>query len=132
DRDIVMAALSAGANGYCTKDIETERLAEVIRAVEDGAAWIDPAIAQVAYEIFSNVRAVNPNHSGKEYIQSILTDREYEILKLIAEGHNNQDIADKLYVSIHTIKAQVSSVLEKLQVNDRVQAAVKAVKEGVV
>lgn len=124
----VVAALSAGANAYCLKDIASDRLLDVIKSVYEGAAWLDPDIAQVALDIFGHASATPTN----ELLLSELTPREREVLKLLVDGKSNSEIADEIHVSVHTVKVQVSNILQKLAVNDRVQAAVKAVKEGIV
>lgn len=124
----VLAAMSAGANAYCLKDVPSEKLLNVIKTVQEGAIWIDPNIAQVALNLFANTSPTSVNKDLKDQ----LTPREAEVLNLIVEGKNNNEIADVIHVSVHTVKVQVSNILEKLSVNDRVQAAVKAVKEGIV
>lgn len=128
DETEVLAAMSAGAHAYCLKDIPSEKMLDVVKTVHEGAIWLDPHIAQVALNLFSN------NEPGKtnEDLKRTLTPREHQILTMIVEGKNNNEIAELIHVSVHTVKVQVSSILAKLTVNDRVQAAVKAVKEGIV
>ena len=128
----VLAALSAGANAYCLKEITSSRLIEVVKSVYEGAAWLDPAIAGIAMEMFSNsnVRSRSSSASNRSDLQ--LTERESQVLALLVEGKSNSEIADCLSVSVHTAKAHVCSILQKLSVHDRVQAAVKAVKENLV
>lgn len=133
----IMAALSAGANAYALKDIKPSRLAQVIESVHEGAAWLDPAIASlVLNNVISNPETAHTAQGSPEKgagaAELDLTAREREVLHLIVEGKNNQEISDTLFVSIHTTKAHVSSILAKLCVNDRVQAAVKALKENLV
>ncbi|MBK8191132.1 MAG: response regulator transcription factor [Vampirovibrionales bacterium] len=138
-QETVMAALGAGANAYCLKGIPTERLVEVIRSVMDGAAWLDPAIATVALSVFSekaprsgetlDAASVKPAEEGAS---PSLGAREREVLRLLTEGKNNQEIANQLFVSVHTVKFQVSAILQKLAVHDRVQAAVKAITTGLI
>ena len=129
DEETVMASLGAGANAYCLKDIPPKRLVEVIHSVMDGAAWLDPMIANVALSVFSETLPSKPT----EAVQKIsLGEREREVLRLLASGKNNNEIADQLYVSVHTVKTQVSTILQKLMVNDRVQAAVKAITTGII
>jgi DNA-binding NarL/FixJ family response regulator len=127
--DSVIAALGAGANAYCLKSIPTDKLIEVIRNVMDGAAWLDPKIASVALSVFSRVE---PSKQESEASDISLGEREREVLRLLTLGKNNNEIAEELYVSVHTVKSQVSTLLQKLSVNDRVQAAVKAVTQGLV
>lgn len=130
--DEVLAALSAGANAYCLKEITSSRLIEVVKSVFEGAAWLDPAIAGMALEMFSsnNIRPKSAGQAGRSDLQ--LTERENQVLTLLVEGKSNSEIADVLSVSVHTAKAHVCSILQKLSVHDRVQAAVKAVKENLV
>lgn len=129
----VLAALSSGANAYCLKDIDPEKLAAVIREVNNGACWLDPLIANYALKAIPKTE--NPAIVGENAInhtQIPLTEREYEVLKHLVEGKSNTEIAKELIVSVHTAKAHVCSILQKMSVNDRVQAAVKAVREGMV
>lgn len=130
--DEVLAALSAGANAYCLKEITSNRLIEVVKSVYEGAAWLDPAIAGMALEMFSStgMKARPGGQGSRPDLQ--LTERENQVLTLLVEGKSNSEIADALSVSVHTAKAHVCSILQKLSVHDRVQAAVKAVKENLV
>lgn len=130
--DEVLAALSAGANAYCLKEITSSRLIEVVKSVFEGAAWLDPAIAGMALEMFSatGMKPRPGTQAGRPDLQ--LTERENQVLTLLVEGKSNSEIADALSVSVHTAKAHVCSILQKLSVHDRVQAAVKAVKENLV
>lgn len=133
----VVAAMGAGANAYCLKDISSERLIEVIKSVHDGAAWLDPAIASIALKVFtqspSQPVSTAESAAAAEWDEQVnLTEREMEVLKLLVDGKSNTEIADELIISFHTAKAHVCSILAKLCVNDRVQAAVKAVKAGII
>ncbi len=130
-QDEVLMAFAAGAHAYCLKDIPSTRLLEVVKTVYEGAAWIDPAIAQIALNIFVQT-PMSPASKGISPEDSPLAGRETEVLRLLVQGKNNAEIAKELYVSVHTVKAHVSNILQKLSVNDRVQAAVKAVQEGLV
>lgn len=129
----VIAALSSGANAYCLKDIDPEKLADVIRDVNNGVCWLDPIISGYALKSIPKVgdsalvgeHAINHNKVP-------LTEREYEVLRHLVAGKSNTEIAKELIVSVHTAKAHVCSILQKMCVNDRVQAAVKAVKDGMV
>ncbi len=129
----VIAALSSGANAYCLKDIDPLKLAEVIKDVYAGVCWIDPVVAQLALNSLPKIDNPGflPNKSQSEG-RVPLTEREYEVLKHLVTGKSNTEIAKELIVSVHTAKAHVCSILQKMCVNDRVQAAVKAVKEGMV
>lgn len=129
----VIAALSSGASAYCLKDIDPEKLADVVRDVADGVCWIDPMVSQMALNSFPKVENIGflPGKSQSEG-RVPLTEREFEVLKHLVAGKSNTEIAKELIVSVHTAKAHVCSILQKMCVNDRVQAAVKAVKEGMV
>ncbi len=129
----VVAALSSGASAYCLKDIDPQKLADVVRDVAVGVCWIDPVVAQLALNAFPKVENIGflPNKSQSEG-RIPLTEREFEVLKHLVTGKSNTEIAKELIVSVHTAKAHVCSILQKMCVNDRVQAAVKAVKEGMV
>lgn len=129
----VLGALKAGAHGYCIKDITSERLIEVLQTVYEGAAWLDPHIAELALKQFAILPTQVPQGIEENVkLRETLTNREQNILKLMVEGKSNNDIAKELYISVHTAKFYVSNLLEKLAVTDRVQASVKAVREGLV
>lgn len=129
----VIAALSSGASAYCLKDIDPSKLADVVRDVAEGVCWIDPMVAQMALNSFPKVENIG-FLSGKSQSEGRvpLTEREFEVLKHLVSGKSNTEIAKELIVSVHTAKAHVCSILQKMCVNDRVQAAVKAVKECMV
>lgn len=129
----VIAALTSGANAYCLKDIDPNKLADVVRDVSTGVCWIDPVVAQMALSALPKIDNVGmlPEKSSSSG-RVPLTEREFEVLKHLVSGKSNTEIAKELIVSVHTAKAHVCSILQKMCVNDRVQAAVKAVKEGIV
>lgn len=129
----VIAALSSGASAYCLKDIDPKKLADVVRDVSTGVCWIDPMVAQTALNSLPKIDNVGflPSKSHSDG-RVPLTEREFEVLKHLVLGKSNTEIAKELIVSVHTAKAHVCSILQKMCVNDRVQAAVKAVKEGMV
>jgi DNA-binding NarL/FixJ family response regulator len=129
----VVAALSSGANAYCLKDIDPSKLADVIRDVASGVCWIDSLVADLALKSLPKVENVGIlGNSVSQQAKIPLTEREFEVLKHLVAGKSNTEIAKELIVSVHTAKAHVCSILQKMCVNDRVQAAVKAVKEGMV
>jgi DNA-binding NarL/FixJ family response regulator len=129
----VLAALSSGANAYCLKDIDPNKLAEVIKDVAQGVCWIDSVVANLALRAIPKTENVGLLGSQlSEHARIPLTEREFEVLKHLVAGKSNTEIAKELIVSVHTAKAHVCSILQKMCVNDRVQAAVKAVKEGMV
>ncbi len=125
----VLSSLKAGANAYCSKEINPVRLTQVVQSVLDGASWFDPSIAHIVLEAAAGSQGPNKTSPTKDYG---LTSREAQILKLITEGYSNNEIANTLFVSINTTKAHVASILQKLEVDDRLQAALKALKEKLV
>ena len=134
EQDMVFAALAAGADGYCMKDVKLERLVEVIEHVMEGAAWLDPAIAQIVMKSLPKMGSHNTSggNTGTSSVLSELTEREREVLNVIANGKSNKDIASTLHISIYTVKAHVCNIIQKLAVDDRTQAAIKALREGLV
>jgi DNA-binding NarL/FixJ family response regulator len=129
----VVAALSSGANAYCLKDIDPTKLADVIRDVYQGVCWIDSVVANLVLKSIPKVESAGLlTNQLSDHARIPLTEREFEVLKHIVAGKSNTEIAKELIVSVHTAKAHVCSILQKMCVNDRVQAAVKAVKEGMV
>jgi len=129
DDDSVFAAMRAGAHGYLLKDADKEEVVRAIVAVERGEAIFSPAIAQRMMQYFSAPSASsNRKNQPDEFAK--LTDRELEILDLIARGNNNLVIATKVSLSIKTVQNYVSSILTKLQVADRAQAIVRAREAG--
>ncbi|MGE5378934.1 MAG: response regulator [Bacteroidota bacterium] len=129
DDDSVFAAMRAGARGYLLKDADKDEVVRAIVAVERGEAIFSPAIAQRMIQYFSAApsRSSSKSQSG-EFAE--LTERELEILDLIAQGQNNLAIANRLSLSIKTVQNYVSSILTKLQVADRAQAIVRAREAG--
>ena len=129
----VIAALGAGANAYCLKDITPDTLSEVIKNVAEGACWVDPAVSSFALNFFPKPENVTLLQSTEvKDARSQLTERELEVLRHLVNGKSNTEIAKELIVSVHTAKAHVCSILQKLCVDDRVQAAVKAIKENII
>lgn len=129
----VAAALGSGACSYCLKDISPDALANVITNASKGACWIDPAVAKGALNLFPKPENTNllPGNSSSD-LRTQLTERELEVLKHLVTGKSNTEIAKELIVSVHTAKAHVCSILQKLCVDDRVQAAVKAIRENII
>ena len=129
----VLASLGSGATAYCLKDIDPKALSDVIKSAALGACWIDPTVAKLALRLFPKPENVELLSKGSNAdVKAHLTEREQEVLKLLVQGRSNTEIAKELIVSVHTAKAHVCSILQKLCVDDRVQAAVKAIKEGLV
>lgn len=129
----VVAALGAGACSYCVKDIDPNVLSQVITSAAKGACWIDVTVAKVALNLFPKPENIsNLPKMDVTDARAQLTDRELEVLRHLVQGKSNTEIAKELIVSVHTAKAHVCSILQKLCVDDRVQAAVKAIKENII
>lgn len=124
----VIEAIKSGANAYCSKDIEPEKLKDILLSVINGAAWFDPKVADIVLEAVAN----SQKEMTVQNEELNLTDREKQVLSLIAEGLNNTEIAKQLDVSINTTKAHVCNILQKLSVQDRTQAAIKAIKDKII
>lgn len=129
DEKEVINSLKAGANAYCSKEINLERLVQVVQSVSEGAAWFDPSIAHIVLQATSTSKFDDKDTTYKNYD---LTAREAQILKLMTEGCSNMEIAQQLVISVNTTKAHVASILQKLEVDDRLQAALKALKYKIV
>ncbi len=131
EKKLVLSAFKSGANAYCLKNIKLDELVNVIHTVLNGAIWIDPSIAQFILEIMqSNI--VDTQTQEQSTYDFDLTAREKDILKLVAAGKSNKEIADELILSIHTVKNHLKNILQKLCVEDRTQAAILAIKEKLV
>lgn len=129
----VFDSLLAGASAYVMKDFDTTMLKLIVKSVNDGAMWLDPVVVPYIREKNSGIipaRQVSRATFREQH--SNLTQREYEVLKLVVDGKSNNDIAKILTISEHTAKAHVCNIIQKLVVDDRTQAAVKALKEGLV
>ena len=120
-------AIKAGARGYVVKDARAKELLKTIRAVHRGEALIDPGMATKLLEEF---RRLAEGRSGKDFLD--LSEREIEILRLVAQGATNKEIADVLYLSEQTIKNNLSVIFQKLHVNNRAEAVVSAIREGLI
>lgn len=123
--ETVFAAMRAGARGYLLKDADQEELIRAIQAIDRGEAIFSPAIAQRLAHYFAALRPTAADLAFPE-----LTDREREILHLIAQGHSNAEIADRLLLRMKTVQNHVSNIFSKLQVADRAQAIVRARDAG--
>jgi DNA-binding NarL/FixJ family response regulator len=144
--DTVLAAFAAGADSYYMKDTSIDKLTEAIQSTFAGNSWIDPAIANVVLrqmrDVIPETAAANQPKTVKiealdsEYEQVLetypLTQRELEILELIVAGCSNGQIAEKLYITVGTVKTHVRNILNKLCADDRTQAAVRALRSGLV
>lgn len=119
----VLAALSAGADAYCLKTSEPERIANAVQIAAEGGAYFDP---QIAHVVLSRLAGGEPSKRSA----SPLTPRETEVLRLIANGAGNTDIAGTLHIGLGTVKGHIRDILEKLAASDRTQAAVVALRRG--
>ena len=129
----VLDSLQAGACAYVMKDINTDILKMIIQTIKEGAMWIDPLAVPILRE--KNTSVIPQRQMSRAMFRqqhSNLTQREYEVLKLVVDGKSNNEIAEALTISTHTAKAHVCNIIQKLLVDDRTQAAVKALKEGLV
>jgi NarL family two-component system response regulator LiaR len=124
--EYIFPALQAGAISYILKDVKMDELADALRRASQGEATLHPRVAsRVIQELHgANREELNP------YTE--LTDREMEVLKLIAKGQSNSEIAENLVISVNTVKGHVSNILSKLHLADRTQAAVYAWQQGIV
>ena len=130
---VINKAMKMGIYGYILKDINAEFLDMIVKSVSTGAMWIDKKAVQVLRELNPNViPATQVSRSSFKSSHANLTAREYEVLKLVVDGKSNQQIAAALNISEHTSKAHVCNIIQKLVVDDRTQAAVKAIREGIV
>ena len=125
----VLDAILAGACGYLLKDSSIQELMAGIAAASVGESLISPNIAA---KVLQRVRSTSSVPAIAETIRSELSDREIEVLKLIANGKDNANIAAELHISPKTVKNHISNILMKLQIDNRIQAAVYAVKSGIV
>lgn len=150
DANDVFAALAAGADAYCLKGASLETLKSAIATVAEGASWLDAGIARLVLARFqgsvptpvqqpakqsykgNTMVGIPVAHAPEQTLDCPLTPREMEVLKHIVEGFSNADIAEKLVITKATAKAHVHSILQKLCVDDRTQAAVLAMRQGIV
>ena len=125
----VLDAIVAGACGYLLKDSSIDDLLRGIRAAAIGESLISPHIAS---KVLQRVRSASTLPGGADAIRSELSEREIDVLKLIANGKDNAEIARQLFISPKTVKNHISNILMKLQIENRIQAAVYAVRSGIV
>jgi NarL family two-component system response regulator LiaR len=126
DDALIFPALKAGATSYILKDMKMDKLAEAVRKAHRGEVILHP---KVAARVLQNLRR---DHQNDGEIYTELTEREMDVLKLIAKGYSNNQIAEELVISENTVKGHVSNILSKLHLVDRTQAAVYAWKQGIV
>ncbi len=129
DDEYVFDALRAGAVGYLLKDVPSARLVEAIRATARGESILEPSVAAKVIAEFTRVSSMVPAAQMEQLVEP-LSERELEILALIARGASNKEIADQLFIAEGTVKNHVTHILGKLGVRDRTQAALKARELG--
>ena len=133
EKESVLRAFNSGANAYAMKNISIEKIVNIINMVLNGEVWIAPNIADYILDILSKT---NTGSIDEEIIETSnnfnLTNREKEILGLIAKGMSNKDIANKLIISLYTVKNHVKNIIQKLAVEDRTQAAILALTEKII
>jgi DNA-binding NarL/FixJ family response regulator len=129
DNGDVVDAVMAGACGYLLKDSSIQQLIAGIRAAAAGESLISP---QIAAKVLQLLRSQSAGSGRQESVRADLSDREIEVLKLIAIGKDNAEIAQELFISPKTVKNHISNILMKLQIENRIQAAVYAVRSGIV
>jgi len=137
NQETVLAAFAAGADSYCIKDISSENLVQALKLTAEGNSWIDPAIASVVLQQVRRREAtVEIDAAEADYKQVLqatpLTERELEVLSEIVNGNSNAEIAERLYITVGTVKTHVRNILNKLCADDRTQAAVRALRAGLV
>jgi two-component system, NarL family, response regulator LiaR len=143
--DSVMAAFAAGADAYCMKDINLDKLIEAIRSTHAGNPWIDPTIASIVLQqlrknsspaVIDREKTIQIKGLEGDYADIVgsagLTEREIQILQLIVRGCSNGEIAEQLFVTVGTVKTHVRHILNKLCVDDRTHAAVLALRGGLI
>ena len=129
DDEDVFEGLRAGAIGYLLKDVASEKLVEAIRAVARGAAFLQPSITGKVLAEFARLSPSLPPQA--QPLVEPLSERELDILRLLSQGASNKEIADDLVITVGTVKNHVTSILAKLGVRDRTQAALKAKELGI-
>lgn len=133
--NLVYDGIQAGAEGYLLKDTPSEELLEAIRDVMSGEGRLDPKVTTKVLEHFRDMTSPARRKGGPdegEFILEPLTNREREVLQLLAEGLSNSEIAGELYLSEGTVRNYVSAIMGKLQANNRTQAVIRALRHGLV
>ena len=128
DHESIMKAIQVGAEGYLLKDVSLEVLVGAIEALADGKTWLQPAITERIVQGLKESKA--PENDSEQTLVEPLTDKEIAVLRLIAAGLSNNEIAESLFKSTGTVKNQVSSLMAKLGVRDRTRAVLKAIDLG--
>jgi NarL family two-component system response regulator LiaR len=126
DDQFIFSLLEAGAAGYLLKSVRGNELIDAIRSVYAGESVLHPSVARKVLNRFID----NSGKTQKQKASDILTEREIEVLQLATQGSSNQEIADRLYLSLRTVQSHLSHIFNKLQVSSRTEAVVRALKEG--
>ncbi|GAA1490310.1 response regulator [Brachybacterium sacelli] len=127
DDELVLGALRAGARGYLLKDVTLDRLARAVRTLADGGTLISPSLTDRLLRV---VRATEPTADVPATTVQPLTERELDVLRLIAEGYSNREIAGLLHLAEGTVKNHSSTILQKTGARDRTQAVLRALRDG--
>ncbi|API93438.1 MULTISPECIES: response regulator [Virgibacillus] len=135
DESYVTHALKTGAQGYLLKEMDSDALIEAIKVVSDGGSYLHPKVTHnlvMEYRRLAKDNISSLSENGIEYRQPLhlLTKRECQVLQLLADGKSNRAVAETLYISEKTVKNHVSNILQKMNVNDRTQAVVAAIRKG--
>ena len=132
EEEDLFEAIKAGASGYLLKDIPLDEVAESVRAVHGGQSLINPSMASKLITEFATLARHDGSERGEQVPAPKLTDREMEVLKLVAKGMNNRDIARELFISENMVKNHVRNILEKLQIHSRMEAVMIAVRQKLI
>jgi len=132
EEEDLFEAIRAGASGYLLKDIPLDEVADVVRAVHGGQSLINPSMAAKLLTEFAALNKRDQEERAEQVPAPKLTDREMQVLKLVAKGMNNRDIAKELFISENTVKNHVRNILEKLQIHSRMEAVMIAVREKLI
>ena len=132
EEEDLFEAIRAGASGYLLKDLPLDEVAETVRAVHGGQSLINPSMAAKLLTEFATLARRDAEERVEQVPAPKLTDREMQVLKLVARGMNNRDIAKELYISENTVKNHVRNILEKLQIHSRMEAVMVAVREKLI
>jgi two-component system NarL family response regulator len=132
EEEDLFEAIRAGASGYLLKDIPLDEVADAVRAVYGGQSLINPSMAGKLLTEFATLAKRDDEERPQEVPAPRLTEREMQVLKLVARGMNNRDIAKELFISENTVKNHVRNILEKLQIHSRMEAVMVAVREKLI
>jgi DNA-binding NarL/FixJ family response regulator len=132
EEEDLFEAIRAGASGYLLKDIPLDEVADAVRAVHGGQSLINPSMAAKLLTEFAALARRDDEERAQEVPAPRLTEREMQVLKLVARGMNNRDIAKELFISENTVKNHVRNILEKLQIHSRMEAVMVAVREKLI